>query len=50
MIEYVSHGVAVKNAVDPLKERANDITEFTNNQDGVGRYLNDYFNLGLNYY
>ena len=50
MIEYVSHGVAVKNAVDPLKKRANDITEFTNNEDGVGRYLNDYFNLGLNYY
>lgn len=50
MIEYVSHGVAVKNAVEPLKERANDITEFTNNEDGVGRYLNDYFNLGLNYY
>ncbi|CAD2073254.1 Cof-type HAD-IIB family hydrolase [Phocicoccus pinnipedialis] len=50
MIEYVNHSVAVKNAVDPLKERAVAVTEFTNNEDGVGRYLNEYFNLGLNYY
>lgn len=50
MIEYVNHGVAVQNAIDPLKDKANDITDFTNNTDGVGRYLNSYFGLGMNYY
>ncbi len=49
MIEYVSHGVAMKNAIDELKDIAKDVTPYDNNNDGVGRYLNDYFNLNIEY-
>lgn len=44
MIEYAGHGVAMGNAINQLKNIANDIT-VTNEEDGVGVYLADLLNL-----
>ncbi len=49
MIEYACHGVAMENGLQELKDVANNIT-FNNNEDGIGRYLNDFFNLNIRYY
>ncbi|MGF3072483.1 Cof-type HAD-IIB family hydrolase [Facklamia sp. P13069] len=48
MIEFAGHGVAMSNAIQPLKDIANDITEHSNDQDGLAHYLIDYFNLSFN--
>ncbi|WP_277613975.1 Cof-type HAD-IIB family hydrolase [Neobacillus muris] len=40
MIEYAGHGIAMGNAIDPLKNIANDIT-LSNEEDGVAAYLED---------
>jgi Cof subfamily protein (haloacid dehalogenase superfamily) len=40
MIEYAGHGVAMGNAIDELKERANYVT-LTNEEDGVAHYLKE---------
>ncbi|MDR7071989.1 Cof-type HAD-IIB family hydrolase [Fictibacillus barbaricus] len=40
MIEYAGHGVAMGNAIDELKERANYVT-LTNEEDGVAHYLTE---------
>lgn len=45
MIDYAGHGVVMKNGIEPLKKIANDITPFTNDQDGLALYLEDYFKL-----
>ena len=45
MIAYAGHGVAMANAIEPLKAIANDITTYTNDQDGLARYLVDFFKL-----
>ena len=34
------------NAIPELKEIANDVTD-TNNADGIGKYLNNYFDLNM---
>ena len=39
MFEFVSHAVAMQNAPDYVKEAADDVTEFTCNDDGVYQYL-----------
>lgn len=39
MFEFVSHAVAMKNAPDHVKSAADDVTEFTCDEDGVYRYL-----------
>ncbi|WP_428911355.1 Cof-type HAD-IIB family hydrolase [Niallia sp. Krafla_26] len=44
MIDYAGYGVAMGNAIDELKNLANDIT-YTNEEDGIGHYLNDLLNL-----
>ena len=36
MIEYAGHGVAMKNGIDELKNIANAITPFTNDENGFG--------------
>ncbi|ATZ21380.1 HAD-IIB family hydrolase [Mesoplasma tabanidae] len=41
LIAAVDYGIAMKNALDELKETAYDITEYPNYQDGVARYIND---------
>ncbi|AIM17405.1 MULTISPECIES: Cof-type HAD-IIB family hydrolase [Neobacillus] len=44
MIEYAGHGIAMGNAIDQVKNIANDVT-LTNEQDGVALYLKDLLNL-----
>jgi len=48
MIKYVKHGIAMDNGLDELKHVANQTT-YSNNEDGIGRYLNDYFQLNMPY-
>ncbi|GGE72341.1 Cof-type HAD-IIB family hydrolase [Priestia taiwanensis] len=38
MIEYAGYGIAMGNAIDELKNRANDVT-LTNEEDGIAIYL-----------
>lgn len=38
MIEYAGYGVAMGNAIEPLKEIAKDVTK-TNEEDGIAEYL-----------
>lgn len=45
MIQYAGHGVAMKNAITPLKEIADDITQYSNDDQGLGRYLKNYFKI-----
>lgn len=45
MIEYAGHGVVMSNGIDKLKNIANDITEFSNHDDGLAIYLENYFSL-----
>ncbi|MED1470228.1 Cof-type HAD-IIB family hydrolase [Bacillus salipaludis] len=44
MIEYAGHGIAMGNAIDQLKNIANDVT-LTNEEDGVGKYIADLLHL-----
>ena len=45
MIEYAGLGVAMNNAIDSLKEIADDITPLPHDQDGLAHYLTNYFKL-----
>ncbi|MEK6190028.1 MAG: Cof-type HAD-IIB family hydrolase [Carnobacterium alterfunditum] len=45
MIQYAGHGVVMKNGIDTLKHISNDVTEKTNNEDGLAHYLENYFGL-----
>src|SRR5699024_6305005 len=47
MLQYVEHGVAMNNAIDDIKGIANYVTETNNNNDGIGHFLNDFFDLRL---
>ncbi len=44
MLEYAGVGVAMDNAIDQLKEIANEVT-LTNDQDGIAVFLEKYLNL-----
>ncbi|PLR78863.1 Cof-type HAD-IIB family hydrolase [Bacillus sp. V3-13] len=44
MLEFAGRGIAMGNAIDIVKNIANDIT-LTNEEDGIGVYLNDLLNL-----
>jgi Cof subfamily protein (haloacid dehalogenase superfamily) len=46
MIKYAEHGIAMGNGLTDLKNIAN-ATTFTNNEDGVAHYLNDFFKLNI---
>ena len=39
MLNYAGHGVAMKNAQDNLKEHADAITDYTNLEDGLIKYI-----------
>ncbi len=39
MLQFVSYAVAMKNAPEHIKEIADDVTEFTCDEDGVYHYL-----------
>ncbi|MBS4461849.1 HAD family phosphatase [Aerococcaceae bacterium zg-B36] len=45
MIQYAGLGVAMKNATEEVKAVANDVTRYTNDEDGLADYLTHYFNL-----
>lgn len=45
MLEFAGHGVAMKNAIPDLIQIAQDVTLFTNHEDGLARYLADYFRI-----
>ncbi len=45
MLVEASIGVVMKNAKGTIKTYANDITDYTNNEGGVGRYLQEFFGL-----
>lgn len=42
MIRYAGHSVAMINGLDAIKTQAAHITDFTNDQDGVARFIEDY--------
>ncbi|WP_279434105.1 Cof-type HAD-IIB family hydrolase [Macrococcus brunensis] len=44
MIEYAGTGIAMANAIQELKLRADEVT-LSNNEDGIGVFLARYFNL-----
>jgi Cof subfamily protein (haloacid dehalogenase superfamily) len=39
MIDYATHGVVMKNGNPALKAIADDMTDFTNDEDGLAKYL-----------
>ncbi|MDE1548045.1 Cof-type HAD-IIB family hydrolase [Jeotgalibaca caeni] len=45
MIDYAGHGVVMKNGIDALKKIANDVTDFTNDEDGLAIYLENFFGI-----
>lgn len=45
MIQYAGHGVVMQNGIDELKQIADDVTEKSNDQDGLAHYLEDYLSL-----
>lgn len=44
MIDFAGYGIAMGNAIDKVKNIANDVT-YSNEEDGIGHYLNDLLNL-----
>ncbi|UII56975.1 Cof-type HAD-IIB family hydrolase [Cytobacillus spongiae] len=44
MLEFAGKGIAMANGIDAVKNIANEVT-LTNEEDGIGVYLNDYLNL-----
>ncbi|MFU1825112.1 HAD hydrolase family protein, partial [Enterococcus faecium] len=45
MLSYAGWGVAMNNATDKIKSVANDVTEKTNDHDGLADYLENYLDL-----
>ena len=45
IIEVAGVGVCMKNGAEDTKARADLITEYTNEEDGMGRFLKEYFSL-----
>lgn len=45
MIQYAGHGVVMKNGINGLKEVSDDITKYTNHEEGLAKYLTEYFDL-----
>ena len=43
--QILNRGVAMKNAVDDIKQIADDVTPLDNDHDGLAKYLQDYFHL-----
>lgn len=45
MLQYAGLGVAMVNGTSAIKAAANDVTAYDNDQNGVARYLNNYFEI-----
>jgi len=41
MFEYAGKKIAVKNAIDEVKKRADIVLEYTNDEDAVAKYLKE---------
>ena len=48
-LQLAGHGYAMKNGTAEAKKAANEVTEYTNDEDGVARELNKIFKLGVAY-
>lgn len=46
MIDFAGRGVAMGNAIEPLKSIANEVT-LSNEENGIAVYLNEYLNLKI---
>jgi len=49
MLMAAKNSYAIKNALHYAKKAANNITDYTNDQEGVARQLNKIFKLGMKY-
>ncbi|ALV23211.1 hypothetical protein ASO20_00780 [Mycoplasma sp. (ex Biomphalaria glabrata)] len=49
IISWVKHGVKMKNGNKTLDVVCNDVTDYTNNDGGVGKYLNKFFDLKIEF-
>lgn len=47
MIEYAGRGVAMKNCIPSILEVADDQTQYTNDEEGLARYLIKHFDLSV---
>ncbi|GHP12780.1 haloacid dehalogenase [Lentilactobacillus fungorum] len=47
MMAYAGTGVAMKNAIPSIKALADDVTSYTNEEDGVARYLQEHLDLAV---
>ena len=45
MLEFAGRGVVMKNGSEQAKKVANDMTEYTNDEDGLARYLEKHLSL-----
>ncbi len=45
MIQYAGLGVAMHNGIDALKEISDDVTAYSNHENGLADYLTSYFDL-----
>lgn len=47
MIQEAGVGVLMKNTKDELKEKVKNVSKYTNNEDGVARFLTEFFNINI---
>lgn len=47
MINEAGIGVLMKNARDEIKAKAKNVSKYTNDEEGVARFLSNYFNLKI---
>lgn len=47
MMQYAGTGVAMKNAIDKIKDLADDVTDFTNDDDGIANYFEDHMDIAV---
>ncbi|WP_057777286.1 Cof-type HAD-IIB family hydrolase [Paucilactobacillus vaccinostercus] len=47
MISYAGRGVAMSNAIESIKQIANDVTQDDNDHNGLAHYLQDYFKIDV---
>jgi len=45
MIQYAGLGVAMQNGIEDLKNVSDDVTTYSNHENGLADYLTEYFNL-----
>lgn len=48
-IQNANIGVAMKNSIDKVKKHADQITKYSNSEEGVAKHLIDFFDLDIKY-